>query len=261
MIHSMKMGVPDGLPTVMLHCFLGHSGGWAGFLKALPAPLDVLAYDLPGHGRSAMPEDPGDFYAMSAGVAAEMITRPSLLIGHSFGAATMLRFALRNPEMVKGMVLIEPVFFAAARDEPEFEPYVETERPLHAAIQAEDLDAAAQHFLSLNVGSPDWNTLPKPAQQLMARQMNLVGATFDGIFFDTGNLLEPGLMEGFKAPVLLITGEHTTGIFKATTRGLSQRLPNASCVEIAGSGHMAPITDPVATAEQVQAWLLASGLT
>lgn len=260
MIHATHLGAPDGLPAVLAHCFLGHSGSWAAFVQASNPQPDALAFDLPGHGRSPMPDDPGDFHAMCAGVVAQVVERPALLIGHSFGAASLLRYALHNPEMVLGLVLIEPVFFAAGQNEPEYDPYVATEKPLHDAILAGDLEQAAKHFLSLNVGSPDWEKLPEPVRQLMARQMRLVGAAVEGLFEDSGGLLEPGLMESFTPPVLLINGEKTTGIFHATVRGLAQRLANVRCVEIAGAGHMVPISHPVETARAVDTWRAENGL-
>lgn len=256
-MHGRRLGEPGGLPAVLAHCFLGHGGSWKALLEALPVPLDALAPDLPGHGRSPMPADPGDFHAEVAAALTGIIDRPSLLIGHSFGAASMLRHALHHPDTVTGLVLIEPVFFAVAEGQPEYAPYRETEGPLHAAARAGRLADAARAFLALNPGSPDFDRLPAPVQALMAEQMRLVTATEAGLFDDSGALMPR--LEGFDKPVLLLLGSGTTPIFHATVRELTRRLPQAEAQVIPGAGHMVPISHPAATAEAIGLWLERTG--
>lgn len=255
MVFQQRLGALDGIPAVLAHCFLGHSGSWAGFVDALDTPLDALAFDLPGHGRSAIPEEPGDFHQLCAQVAGDMVTRRSVLIGHSFGAASLLRYAAHHPALVAGLVLIEPVFFAAARGSDVYDRYVARENPMNTAFAARDYHLAAQRFLALNTGSPDFAALPEPVQNRMASQMHLVEAAGAGLFEDTGGLMEPGRLDSFQPPVLLLTGAHTTEIFHAAVAGLAKRLPNAQSGVIEKAGHMAPVTHPVETARVVDGWL------
>lgn len=258
-MHSRRFGKPAGRPALLAHCFLGHAGSWKPLVEALPAPLDALAPDLPGHGRSPMPADPGDFHALAAEALGALITRPSLLIGHSFGAAALLRHALLHPASASGLVLIEPVFFAVARAAPEYAPYHADEARVHAAVAAGDLVGAARAFLALNPGSPDFDRLPEPAQAAMAAQMALVTATRAGLFEDSGGLLRPGVMETFTAPVLILLGADTTPIFHATAKALLERLPDATASVIPGAGHMAPITHAPETAAAIHDWMQRTG--
>jgi lipase len=128
------------------HCYLGHAGSWRGLMAALQTPLDALAFDMPGHGRSPLTAPPVDFHAEVAGLMPGLLAqvapdgRPALIIGHSFGAASALRHALDHPDSVAGLVLIEPVFFAAARDEPEYPGWAAEDALIHAAVAAGDLD-------------------------------------------------------------------------------------------------------------------------
>jgi lipase len=184
----------------------------------------------------------------------------SLLIGHSFGAASILRHALRHPDTVRGLVLIEPVYFAVARDEPEYQPYEASEHALRAAVLSGDLEQAARCFLSLNADSPAFDSLPKPARAQMASQMSLVTAARAGLFDDSGNLMTPGLIEGFDKPVLLMRGGRTNPIFFATVRALAQRLPRANVAVVEDAGHMVPISHPTQTAVAVAAWMARNGL-
>jgi pimeloyl-ACP methyl ester carboxylesterase len=255
MIYTRRLGAEGGLPAVFAHCFLGHSGTWAKLAEGLPGPLDGLAFDMPGHGRSPMPGEPGDFHALVSGIVTDLVRQPSLLVGHSFGAASMLRHALHHPDTVKGLVLIEPVYFLAARDEPEFVPYQASEQALRDAVRDGDLAQAAQHFLALNPGSPRLEDLPEPVQAMMAAQMRLVVATTAGLFEDSGGLMAPGLMAGFDKPVLLLRGSDTAPIFHATVRALARLLPRAEVAVIEGAGHMVPISHAQATAAAIGDWM------
>lgn len=259
-LHSRRLGDPGGQPALLAHCFLGHSGSWARLIEALPVPLDALAFDMPGHGRSPMPDAPGDFHALVAGAVGALADRPGLMIGHSFGAASMLRHALDRPDTVTGLVLIEPVAFCAAEGEPEYTAYRQQETALHDAVSGGDLPEAARQFLALNPGSPDYDALPPPVQAMMAGQMRLVAATGAGLFQDSGRMMAPGRLEGFGAPVLIVLGAGTTPIFQAVARRLLARLPRGELAVIEGASHMAPVSHPEATAAAVHGWMQRQGL-
>ncbi len=248
------------MPAVLAHCFLGNGASWAPMVGALPVPVDALAFDMPGHGRSPMPEDPGDFHAAVTAVIGGLVTQPSLLVGHSFGGAAMLRHALQYPSTAIGLVLIEPVLFAAARDEPEFPPYRASEQALRDAVQAGRSVDAARRFLAMNPGSPDFDALPASVQAVMAAQMRLLIAAEAGIFGDSGGLLTSGMMERFDVPVLLLLGGETAPIFRAVVRVLAGRLPRAEIAVIDGAGHMVPISHPRETATVIHDWMQRSGL-
>ncbi|MFN4100491.1 MAG: alpha/beta fold hydrolase [Pararhodobacter sp.] len=259
LLHSRRLGVPGGHPVVLAHCFLGHGGSWARMVEAFPLPLDALAPDLPGHGRSPVPADPGDFHGLVAGAIGGLVTRPSLLIGHSFGAAAMLRYALHHPGQVTGLVLIEPVFFAAVTEEPDYPLWYAGEEAVQAAVRAGDPAGAARMFLARNPGSPEYDRLPAVHRATMAAQMGLVAATVPGLIDDSGGLMAPGVMEGFEVPVLLIEGRETTPVFQATARALVRMLRSAELARIDGAAHMVPVSHPHQTAAAIHDWMQRTG--
>lgn len=260
MIFTRRFGEPGALPTLLAHCFLGHSGAWRAMVEAFGIRLDALAFDMPGHGQSTVPVPPQDLHAAVSQIITGLVTQPSLLIGHSFGGASVLRHALHHPATARGLVLIEPVFFAAARGTPEYDAYIAEQRVMDAALAAGDLAQAVRLFLAQNPGSPDFDSLPGPAQDLLMAQIRLHDAGNAGILGDSGQLLAPGLMQGFAPPVLIVLGADTAPLFRATAEGLARRLPNAQIAVIEGAGHMVPISHPQPTAARIEAWCHESGL-
>lgn len=249
------------MPAVLAHCFLGHSGTWSRLLAALATPLDARAFDMPGHGRSAPWTGQGDPHAEVAGLVGRMVgthaADRALLMGHSFGGAAALRFALEDPTRATGLVLIEPVLFAAAADEPEYAPYREAEEVLRAAFAAGGMHEAGRVFLTLNGDVGAWQALPPDQQALIARQMPMIAASVAGIHDDSGGLFLPGRPERFDRPVLLLDGGASPPIFGAVNRALARRLPRARRVTVPGAGHMLPITHAAAVAAAVDAWISA----
>ncbi len=98
-------------PLVLLHGALGDSRDWRHQLETLPAHLDVVAWDAPGHGRSDDPE-PGlsleGFADLLAGfLDAVGLDRP-VMLGLSWGSVHALTLYRYHPDRVSALVLAGP---------------------------------------------------------------------------------------------------------------------------------------------------------
>lgn len=98
----------EGPPLVLVHGLGGAASNWTE-LAPLLAPLHrLLVPDLPGHGGStALPGVAGlDAFAdRVAAVADREGLLPAPVVGHSLGGMVVLRWALRRPDDVQGLVL------------------------------------------------------------------------------------------------------------------------------------------------------------
>lgn len=117
-LHVQRLAPPDGRPAtataVLLHGLLTDSLASYYFTVAnglAAAGLDVVMYDLRGHGRSERPATGyhldafvTDLEALLAGLG---ITGPVHLVGNSFGGTVAFGFADRHPERVAGLTVIE----------------------------------------------------------------------------------------------------------------------------------------------------------
>ncbi len=91
-----------------------HGGGqnahtWDTVIVGLGEP--ALAFDLPGHGRSAWRDD-GDYGPIENAETLEPVLRDwaphaELIVGHSLGGLTAIRLATRAPELVRRLVLVD----------------------------------------------------------------------------------------------------------------------------------------------------------
>jgi len=108
---------PKGAPV--LH--FSHANGFNAYtyrhlLAPLADKLEIYALDDRGHGLSSAPADPAqlknwDTYRNDQTAFFESLDKPIYLAGHSRGAVVGMQLASSRPDMVKGLLMIEPVIF------------------------------------------------------------------------------------------------------------------------------------------------------
>jgi pimeloyl-ACP methyl ester carboxylesterase len=99
---------PAGAPTlVLIHGAGGTHLDWPRELRRLPQ-AGVIALDLPGHGRSALPgrEEIGGYAAAVQALLGGLPPGDYVLAGHSMGGAIAQEIALQRPAWLRGLVLI-----------------------------------------------------------------------------------------------------------------------------------------------------------
>lgn len=111
-VHVHEAGAQDAPRVLLIH---GASSNlrelWGPLADLLAGEHRVIAYDRPGLGHSTRPAR-SQTLAAQAQVAARVLEAsgdgPSLIVGHSLGAAVALRLALDFPTLVSGLVLVAP---------------------------------------------------------------------------------------------------------------------------------------------------------
>ncbi len=243
--------------ALMIHCALADSANWGPLARDLSGALTMTAFDMPGHGRSARWDRRGEVQGVTAGIAADFLGGPTDIIGHSFGATVALRLAVERPELVRSLVLIEPVFFAVARHvTPDtFAAQAAHDAAQSAALRAGEAHRAARAFTETWGDGTPWDDLPESRREQLAEQMHLVEAGADAIYGDAGGMLAPGVLEGTRAPVLIVEGSASPAIIEAVCEGLAARLPRAERAVIMGAAHMAPVTHAPQVAAEILRFL------
>jgi pimeloyl-ACP methyl ester carboxylesterase len=108
--HTTALGAFGRGPTVVLVHGLGSSAAhWLPVARDLARDHRVVLVELPGHGIAPMPE------GLSLDVAARSLDDairsecdgPVVLVGHSVGGLVAVAAALRDPDRVRALVLVE----------------------------------------------------------------------------------------------------------------------------------------------------------
>lgn len=99
----------DGSPVLLIH---GTGGpAWFGSIERLASRHRVVDYDRRGFGSSSALQVRGyldDQIADSIAVIESLGLRDSVVVGHSWGGIVALGLAIRAPELVSRLILMEP---------------------------------------------------------------------------------------------------------------------------------------------------------
>ncbi|KRF15381.1 esterase [Nocardioides sp. Soil797] len=130
-LHVTELG-ETGPRVVFCHGLFGQGKNWTHAAKQLAGDHRVTLVDMPNHGRSAWTEHL-DYVAFADRVAELFDAEdPVRLVGHSMGGKIAMALALRHPELVERLVVVDisPVTYPKTS---EFAGYI-------LAMQAMDLD-------------------------------------------------------------------------------------------------------------------------
>jgi pimeloyl-ACP methyl ester carboxylesterase len=102
-----KSGWPSRPTIVLIHGAGGNSLSWPVEIRRLSG-YRVLAFDLPGHGKSegVALQNMADINRAVFRFLREAGVYSMVLVAHSLGAAPAVDFARKNPDQVKGMALL-----------------------------------------------------------------------------------------------------------------------------------------------------------
>lgn len=116
-VNYVQQGHASGAPVLLTHGLAASLHDWDDLLPELSASGHAgYALDLLGHGESYKPVDHHEytFHAVfdhfSGWVDSLQLTEPMVLVGHSLGGGLSLQYALRYPERVRALVLVNPFY-------------------------------------------------------------------------------------------------------------------------------------------------------
>ena len=113
----------EGRPIVMLHGPGEFAAKWLRVIPELVKSHRVIAPDLPGHGRSGVPEgelDASRVFAWLGDLIDRAGPRAPILVGHVLGGAIAARFAVSHGERIEHLVLVDSLGLAPFRPSPRF---------------------------------------------------------------------------------------------------------------------------------------------
>ena len=213
------------------------------------AGFRVLLWDYRGHGDSDAPDDPD---AYSFDIVLDDLARvmdwtardvPVVLAGFSFGGALSLHFALRHPERVRALVLIDTG--------PGFKnPDAQAGWLAQIERIAQNLETRGlQAFVESRAAATAIGRRPElPAAKHAARAIAKMSARGVANFGRRVSGPIPGCIDELTqitAPALVVVGEQDDAYLRAADV-MAARLPNAKKVVIPGAGHVVSIEEPEA---------------
>ncbi len=211
---------------------------------------NVLAVDLPGHGRSAgAPRDGVEAIAdWIVRLLDAVAVGEAALVGHSLGALAVLEAAARHPSRVSRIALLGPAFPMAVSDTLIDAARVDD----HVAFE---LIAGWSHSAGGQLGGN-----PVPGMWMMGGALRLMERSRPGALFvdlQACNAYANGLVAAaaVRCPALLVLGARDLMAPPKAAQGLIDKLAEKRVVTLADCGHAVMAEQPDAVLDALAAFL------
>lgn len=226
-----------GIPVLFLHTAGADSRQFHGQLSdvGLASAYAMVAVDLPFHGRSMPPVEWGgepykltrDRYLSWCEVILEnVIGEPAVVVGGSMGAAMSLVLAAERPDLVRGVVAVEPPFRSKGRRNP-FQHHVGVHGALHNASYVRGL--MSPHSAESDRRRAAW-IYSQGAPGIYTGDLAFYSDEFDGA--EIGPRIDCT-----ETPVVLLCGDYDYSASPADGRKLLEVIRGAHMTEMPGLGH------------------------
>lgn len=247
-INLVRTGPRGGTPVVLVHPVGLDLTYWSLQIEALCDLHDVVAFDLPGHGRT--PGEAAEWTLDRAAAVLEKVIRSigadhAHVVGLSVGGMIAQALALHSPLLVRSLTLIDTA--AAFTDEGRAAMRVRAEAVRGGGMEAVVQSTIERWFTPANVARrPD--LVERVTRTLLADDPLVHGAMWDMI----SALDLVSKLDRISCPTLVLVGEFDPSTPPAAARLLQANIRGAELHIIADASHMAPLEKP----NEVNAYLV-----
>ena len=218
--------------------------------KLLPANLGYPPNEPIERGRTVTAEDDAAEVVKAVPGA---LTRVHL-VAHSYGALVALHAVPALAGRLASVFLYEPVLFGALAASRDADPEAVAQARAFGAHRwfLHDVEKGGraewlEMFIDYWNRPGSWSKMPDPMRELSLALGWKMFQEVRACFFDATSF------ESWKVgvPTTVAFGDRTTVASRAMSRSFARDRPNVSLVEVAGIGHMAPLTHAAKVHEEV----------
>jgi len=244
-----------GRPLLLLHSYWGSHILFDHLDSVLSVGMKVIRIDLPGHGNSGIP--PLEYtFEKFADVLNELLNRLDVgekvsIIGHSMGGYVAMAYAVKYPERINSLVLMNSPIKAADIKSAKLR---EREGRL---LQKGKKDLLLQVTIPSNFATENLDSM-RNALELLNRISDTV--TIEGALRSIyainhrGNSLAD--LKNARYPILIVIGKYDN-VYKADAQlDDAYQIPNAEVLMLHHSGHLGFLEEEDLVVEKLGAFLV-----
>jgi pimeloyl-ACP methyl ester carboxylesterase len=242
-----ERGDPGGDPVVLLASGAHDRHDYDELRDLFPESLRTIALDWPGHGESPAPDAPTSamsFADVAEAAVEQLAPGGAVVMGNSVGGFSAARLAIRRPELVRGLVIVDGGGFAgrpphvrafcALMSRPGFLRRI---YPAFSTLYMRQRTAADRRARDAGVAT----TRAEPGLSVVAGLWRSFASPEHDLRAQAGSI---------SAPTLLIWGRRDPVIPVRFGRRAAAIIPGARLVEF-DTGHVPHTSDPEGVAREL----------
>lgn len=223
-----------GEPILCIHGTGSSAAFWVDATHELARHGRTIVYDRRGFARSECPEPFVTNVHQHTDDAAALIdalgAAPAIVIGRSYGGNVALDLALRYPDRVRALALLEGG--PETLSESAMQWVADLEQELFAAAE-EDITTVAETLIRGVAGDGAWEGFPEQARQIFTDNGPAIVAELRGGILD----VSVEQLGSIAQPTLLVAGKDSLPAFSEVTTVMAEAMPRAKVEWIEG-GHI-----------------------
>ncbi len=234
----------SGPPLVFWHSLLSDSGMWAAQLDAFSDRFRVVSIDAPGHGRSAPTTRP---YTLDdcVGAAREVLDALAIprcrWVGLSWGGMVGMRLALRSPERVEKLCLLDTNADAETKEKlPSYRVMAFIARRFGAVPLL--LDRIEPLFFSPATRRERPEIVREFRERLAAMDRVSLGHAVDAVMFHRTDIRAE--LHRIEVPTLVVCGDDDVATPLSRSVDIQSRIRGSKLVRIPNAGHLSAWEQP-----------------
>lgn len=235
-----KARQPTYPPLVLVHGAGGSHLDWPPQLRR-SEHAHTIALDLPGHGRAEGDgyETTRDYADAVVAVLNALAIPSAIFIGHSMGGAIAQQIAINTPDRVAGLILIA----------------TGSKLPVDPSLP-ERIINTTQQTISWIIDNA-WNeNAPADLKRLgRERMQSMSPAVLQADYRACKTFDVRDQIDQITVPALVIGSDADRMVPLKFSQTLSERIPRATLVTVADTGHMIPLEQPQIVTQAITQWL------
>jgi pimeloyl-ACP methyl ester carboxylesterase len=243
-----ERGTGDGI--VLVH---GTGGSVWGQLPELLEPEGrVVTYDRRAFGGSTQPPFKGlpQHTADAAALIEALDLAPATVIGHSMGGVISLDLAVRRPELVRELIVVEPPLHLRKHPTPTMMRQLIGAQLLgRRRGQVEGAERFMRWATTTTDGLNGYDQTPEPERARLRANSAAILRELQG---GTGEHIKARGLASISCPTVLLLGSITLPEYRKAAQRLANPLPSLKIITVPDAGHVLPVSHPQAVVDALR---------
>ena len=239
-LNWIRTGPPDAPTVLFLHAVGYDLTYWDRQIEALSGSYNVVAVDLPGHGRSA--GEPSDWtFPKAAAIIARFIeslgTGTVHLVGISFGSMVAQALVLARPDLIRSLTLIGS---ATTFAEPARDAIRARAEAVRAGGMAAILASSLDRWFTPATRLDRPHLIDRVSKTILTDNPSIHAAIWDLV----ATLDFSDRLHEITCPTLILVGELDSSTPPAAAALLAERIAGATLLHLPNTSHLATLEQP-----------------